>query len=131
METSDQIDLAEDTLAREVGREIVDARDWVTVVFGDAVEPAVISARPQPPPGLGATCNGEENGLLERRMMPSSSIVLNSLLAMTSFSGDNLLAWARTGGPLVTMWCWTPCLGVPSRAKVGVVSSGLSWRSAL
>ena len=54
METSDQIDLAEDALTGEVGREVLDAWNWITVVLRDAVEPAVISAWPPATPRFGS-----------------------------------------------------------------------------
>ena len=32
-------------------------------------------------------------------------------LAVASFAGSNRHARAKTGGPVVTMWCCTPCGG--------------------
>ena len=103
MVAPDKVHLTEHGLTRKVGREVVDPRDWVPVILSRAVEAPEISTRSPAPPGLGAICSGEEYGLFERRMMPKSSRVWNSALAIASFSGDSRRAWACTGGPVVMM----------------------------
>ena len=54
METFDQVDLAEDMLAGEVGSKIVDAWNRITIVLRDAVESAVIAAWPPAAPRFGS-----------------------------------------------------------------------------
>ena len=60
MVTSYEIHFTEHGLTRKVGREIVDPRNRVSVVFGRAIEASEISTRSPAPPGLGAICSGEE-----------------------------------------------------------------------
>ena len=60
--------------------------------------------------------------------MPTCSMCANSALATDSFSGLRRLALAWRGGPLVSMWCSTPCFTVGAE-KVGLVRSGNSASS--
>ena len=76
----------------------------------------------QPPDDLGTMCRGEDHWLLERRMMPISSIFWNSSLAICNLSGGSRRARACTGGPLVVMNSCTPCLG-EGLVNEGVVMS--------
>ena len=50
MEAFDQVNLAEDMLAGEVGGKVMDAWNRVTIVLRDAVESAVIAAWPPASP---------------------------------------------------------------------------------
>ena len=52
MVTTYEIHFAEHGLTRKVGREIVDPRNRVSVIFGGAVEAPEISTRSPAPPGL-------------------------------------------------------------------------------
>ena len=55
----------------------------------------------QPPPSLGVICKGDDHGELNLRIMPKSSIFLNSALATASCSSWRRRAWAKTGVPVV------------------------------
>ena len=58
MVPQDQVDLAEDGLAGEVGREVVDPGYWVPVVLSDAVKLLEVSAWSIAPPRLGHHVDG-------------------------------------------------------------------------
>ena len=68
-------------------------------------------------------CRGEAQGLLERRIIPMASILLNSSLAEDNLSGGKRRARPLIGGPVVFMKCSTPCL-VGNVVNFGVVISG-------
>ena len=56
-------------------------------------------------------------------MMPICSIFPNSCLAAASFLSSYRRAQGYTGGPLITMWCSTPCL-LRESSKCGFNMSG-------
>ena len=58
----------------------------------------------QPPPGLGVICKGDDHGKLDLRIMPKSSIFLNSALVKATNCCQGRVqedARAKTGGPVV------------------------------
>ena len=57
-------------------------------------------------------CKGEAQGLEAVWHMPNDSKCSNTSFAAARRSGGNLLYLEKTGGPLVTMWCWIPKGGV-------------------
>ncbi len=70
----------------------------------------------------------EAQGLLERRTIPSFSMLANSALAAVSFTGSNRWARAWTGSPHVDIWCTTPWLAT-AEEKFGLVRLG-NWQSS-
>jgi hypothetical protein len=54
-------------------------------------------------------CNGDDQGLEERRITPSLSSAANSALAADSFSPSSCLNLEPMGGPAVVMKCRTSC----------------------
>ena len=123
MVAPDEIDLGKDRHAGQAGVKVLNVRERVAVVHRGIVEAAEVTTRP---PGLRTICSGEAQGELERRMMPSCSILANSDLATASLSASRRRARAWSGGPSVRMWCSTPCLFVSVDLKRGTRSSGKS-----
>ena len=73
-----------------------------------------------PPEAFQTMCSGEDHGLVERRIILISSILLNSSFAEFSLSGGNRRARTLIAGPVVLMRCSTLCL-VGNVANWGVV----------
>ena len=96
-----QVQLGEDGGAMKGGREILEIRKRITVRSGGKIEMAVVAAGP---PGS----IREDQGLFEWRIMPAASSLSNSAFACWRQEGSRRRALAKTGGPVVWIWCCTP-----------------------
>ncbi len=82
-------------------------RDGILVVLVAALRRLKPSLDRQPPPGLGVICKGDDHGKLDLRIMPKSSIFLNSALVKATSCRQGRIqedARAKTGGPVVVRW---------------------------
>ncbi len=101
-----------------VWRKLCNLGDWtrshdrISIWNSNAIESAVATTGGRQSPGLflGTKCNGLDQLLDEERMMPRASMCSNSCFATERQSGARRRGRAATGGPLVSMWCVTPCL---------------------
>ena len=73
-------------------------------------------------------CSGDDHGDVDRRIIPASSIRRNSAWAMSSLAASRRRGLAKTGGPVVTMWCSTPCFGFKSLKEAPITSGKSSSR---
>ena len=92
--------------------------------------------RPSRPPKLLSflvtTCNGEDHGPFDLRMMPDVAISAKFAFAAASFCGHSGRAFARIGCPRVSIVWRTSCLG-QSILKFGTVTDGnsaITWSMA-
>ena len=73
-----QVQLGEDGSTMKTGREILEIRKRITVRCGGKIETAVVATGPPGSIRLGNKMKGEDQGLLERRIMPAASSLSNS-----------------------------------------------------
>jgi len=83
----------------------------------------------QVPSAFLTMCRGHDQGLSDRRTIPSFSSCRNSALAAANFSASSRRKWEAMGGPEVLMWCST---SVPTggRTLEGHTTSSNSAKNA-
>ncbi len=108
IKTFAKIDFTENCASCHPSREVRHVWKGVCVQNGDEIQPAVVTAGTPATIRLPYQVERRCLGAAERRIIPSRSRTENSAFIAASFSptrGQNL-----DRGPLVMMWCWTPCV---------------------